>query len=60
MTRRDDLEALAARVEALESALRQAIERLDDMLKGDDGQAWSEAERAMPKLREAVGGGNHD
>lgn len=50
------LETLTARVAELESVLWEAIERLDDMLKGDDGQAWSEAERAMPKLRKAVDG----
>jgi len=35
-------------------ALRLAISRLEDILKGDDGQAWKEAEKAMPILRAAL------
>lgn len=35
-------------------ALALAIARLEDMLKGDDGQAWKEAERALPGLRAAL------
>ena len=30
----------------------RAMGRLEDMMMGDDGQAWSETERAMPSLRE--------
>jgi hypothetical protein len=37
-----ELEAENAR---LRERLTQAIERLRDMLQGDDGQAWDEAER---------------
>lgn len=40
-----------ADVRELASALQTAVWRLDDMLIGDDGQAWKEAERAMPPLR---------
>jgi hypothetical protein len=35
-------------------ALRVAINRLDDILQGDDGQAYKEAEKALPKLRAAL------
>lgn len=35
-------------------ALQLAVDRLEDMLKGDDGQAWQEAERALPRLRAAL------
>lgn len=35
-------------------ALEVAIWRLEDMLKADDGQAWKEAEKALPRLREAL------
>lgn len=34
------------------AAFDEAMGRLEDMMKGDDGQAWSETERVMPKLRE--------
>jgi hypothetical protein len=30
--------------------LRQARDRLQDMLAGDDGQAWDEAEKALPLI----------
>ena len=30
-----------------------AIERLEDMLKGDDGQAWKEAQRFVDRFRES-------
>ena len=33
------------------NALQTAIWRLEDMLKADDGQAWKEAEKALPKLK---------
>ncbi len=35
-------------------ALRLAIARLEDLLKGDDGQAWKEAEKELPRLRVAL------
>jgi hypothetical protein len=37
--------ALEAEIARLRERLTQAIERLRDMLKGDDGQAWDEAQR---------------
>lgn len=46
-----ELEQGRADVRELVDALQTAIWRLDDMLRGDDGQAWKEAERAMPPLR---------
>lgn len=36
------------------TALGLAIARIEDMLKGDDGQAWKEAEKAIPTLRAAL------
>lgn len=35
-------------------ALRTAVDRIADMLSGDDGQAWIEARKALPALREAL------
>lgn len=43
------------RVIALESALQTAIWRIEDMLKNDDGQAWKEAEKALPNLKVTLG-----
>lgn len=37
--------------EQLRKALQTAIWRLEDMLRGDDGQAWKEAEKALPALK---------
>lgn len=34
----------------LRTALQTAVDRLADMLKGDDGQAWDEARKALPQL----------
>lgn len=34
--------------------LKIAIDRIEDMLKGDDGQAWKEAEKALPGLKKAL------
>lgn len=42
-------------VMALRDALQTAIWRIEDMLKGDDGQAWKEAERALPQLKKILG-----
>lgn len=42
--------SLAKRVVFLEDALQKAIYRLEDMLEGDDGQAWKEAEKELPRL----------
>jgi hypothetical protein len=41
----DVIEAQMAEIEKLRERLTQAIERLRDMLQGDDGQAWDEAQR---------------
>jgi hypothetical protein len=41
----DLIEAQAAEIARLRERLTQAIERLRDMLKGDDGQAWDEAQQ---------------
>lgn len=38
---------LEAKVEGLEKDRRMAIGRIKDMLIGDDGQAWNEAEKFM-------------
>lgn len=49
--RESKLEAENAR---LREALKLAIERIDDMLKDDDSQAWKEAEKALPLLLERL------
>lgn len=38
----------------LRSALDTAVRRIEDMLAGDDGQAWDEARKALPALRAAA------
>lgn len=45
------IERLTLAVDELKQALGEAIARLADMHKGDDGQAWKEAGRALPRLR---------
>lgn len=35
-------------------ALGIAIWRLEDMLKGDDAQAWKEAKKALPTIKKAL------
>lgn len=40
-------EMAADRIIDLEARLNQAKERIADMIKGDDGQAWKEAEKFM-------------
>ena len=37
--------------EQLKQALRTAIARIEDMLLGDDGQAWKEAQKSLPRLK---------
>jgi len=34
--------------------LKIAIDRIEDMLKGDDGQAWKDAENALTGLKKAL------
>lgn len=43
------------RIRELEHALQKAIWRLRDMLEGDDGQAWKEAEKVLPELERTLG-----
>ena len=45
---------LEERIAQLVGGLTTAINRLDDMLIGDDGQAWKEAEKALPRLRDLI------
>lgn len=46
---------IAAQREAeLRRMLSTAIDRIEDMLNGDDGQAWKEAERVLPRLRATI------
>lgn len=40
--------------ELAREVLQLAHDRLADMLRGDDGQAWKEAERAMPLIKAAL------
>jgi hypothetical protein len=51
---------LASRSIQTTAALQTAIDRLEDMLKGDDGQAWKEAKKALPGLRTALKGNNNN
>lgn len=41
---------MSAHTPELLEALKIARERLADMLEGDDGQAWDEARKALPKI----------
>ena len=45
---------LEADVMRKDEALRSAIDRLNDMLMGDDGQAWKEARKALPHIEAAL------
>lgn len=47
---KQDVAALATQRDEVATALGAAVARLQDMLQGDDGQAWKEAERALPGL----------
>ena len=44
------------RVLKLEDALQTAVNRIEDMLMGDDGQAWKEARKALPNLKALLPG----
>lgn len=46
----DPIAKLHQRNAELTNALNSAIDRLKDMLMGDDGQAWVETEKALPRL----------
>ncbi len=48
------IEASLEATQTLRDGLQTAIWRLEDMLKGDDGQAWKEAEKALPKLKKIL------
>jgi ABC-type transporter Mla subunit MlaD len=48
----DLIDTQAAEIARLRERLTQAIERLRDMLKGDDGQAWDEAQRFVDIAQE--------
>ena len=44
-----------SRPQEIRKQLRVAIARLEDMLQGDDAQAWDEAEKALPAMKRALG-----
>ena len=46
----EDARLIAAAPELVE-ALRDAANRIDDMLEGDDGQAWGEARQSAARFR---------
>jgi len=48
------LKGIATQPAKVSDALEKAIWRLEDMLMGDDGQAWKEAEKALPHLKAAL------
>ena len=45
---------LEGEVKRKDEALRLAIDRINDMLMGDDGQAWKEARKALPRIEAAL------
>ena len=42
------------RIVELEVALREATERIEDMVEGDDGEAFLEARKALPRLKQVL------
>lgn len=46
-----DIDALESDRKSLREQLKFALYRLEDMLKGDDGQAWKEAQRFVDAAR---------
>jgi len=46
--------ACLAKASEVSDGLRTAIWRIEDMLKGDDGQAFKEAERFLPQARKLL------
>lgn len=52
--RAEQRDALVTQSERLRKQLQSAIYRLEDMLEGDDGQAWDEAEKALPAMKKAL------
>jgi hypothetical protein len=54
---KNDIDQLAERdalIAEKDEALDRAIGRVEDMLMADDGQAWKESEKALPRLKEAL------
>jgi hypothetical protein len=49
-----DLASEAAQESELRDGLEMAINRIEDMLQGDDGQAWKEAEKWLPRLKQTL------
>lgn len=47
----EELTRLQMKLMTARAGLETAIFRIEGMLKGDDGQAWKEASKAMPSLR---------
>jgi len=45
------LDMLADEIVRLNAELTTALHRLEDMLMGDDGQAWKEAQRFVERAR---------
>jgi len=54
MTLRKANHSLKDENDQLRDRLLEAIDRINDMLKGDDGQAWDEAEKFLDKLYKEV------
>ena len=44
-----------SRPQEIRKQLRVAVARIEDMLQGDDAQAWDEAEKALPAMKRALG-----
>jgi len=51
-----EVDRLREENERLRVGLWHAVDCLKDMLMGDDGQAWKEAERALPGIEEILAG----
>lgn len=52
-----ELAQAAKQIDSAEKLLAQleiARNRINDMLTGDDGQAWKEAHKALPSIDEAI------
>lgn len=49
-----EIAALRAVLQAQQDALQKAIHVIEDILMADDGQAWKEARRVLPKLKSVL------
>lgn len=49
-----------ARIQELEQALQMAIHRIEDMYEQDDGQAYVEAKKWLPRLKQVLNPGERD